>query len=188
MLPYSSVHFTLFCLVFCSSCRSYTQLILLLQWYEIEICELTMPIHTSPSTLACPYCPLYFNTKSGCTRHIQAKHPADGSEPHAPNTAACPSPVPSSPQPSFHDMSLVLSDFTLPFLPPSHDDMDIEHSHSDQDYNLPEGGEEVNGSFPPEGNPDAFQLTHAFHPKLDGTSIFCYIYIEINFVICRADL
>ena len=87
-----------------------------------------------PPTLACTYCPRYFKSKSGRTRHIQAKHPANRFESHAPNTVAHSSPIPSLPQPSFHDPSPVPSHF-IPSLPPSCDefnadpniDTDIEH-------------------------------------------------------------
>lgn len=105
-----------------------------------------------PPTIACPFCRRYFKTKSGRTRHIQAKHPADSSEPLAPDTAAPPSPVPSHfapslppscgnsdgfnadmdiaspisslPQPSFHNPSPAPS-HSAPSFPPSFNaDMD----------------------------------------------------------------
>ena len=46
--------------------------------------------------LACPFssCPRRFNTKSGRTRHVKEKHPPNGSESHAPNTATHTSPTP----------------------------------------------------------------------------------------------
>ena len=200
--PYTSVPFTLFYLVSCSSGRLYTS-----TYTHAMVPNHNLQIHnvytlgSPPPTLACPYCPQHFKTKIGCTRHIQAKHPADGSEPHAPDTAA--QSIPSSLQLSFHDSSPIPSHI-MPSLPPSCDrfnansnlDMDIEHPHSDQGYILSECGEEVNENFPSGGNPnvrnqhvpDASRITHAFHPKLDGMSIVCYIYININFALCRADL
>lgn len=45
-----------------------------------------------PPTFACPHCPRYFQSKSGRTKHIQAKHV--GSRPQSPNLP--PSPVPLS--------------------------------------------------------------------------------------------
>jgi hypothetical protein len=150
-----------------------------------------------PPTFACAYCPRYFKSKSGRTRHIQARHPANGSEPHAPAD-----PIPSSPQLSFHDTTPIPSHFT-PSLPPSHDEFNADHNldmdldpHIDQGYMLSEHGDEVNENPPPGGNPDArnqhvpnvSRVTRSFHPKLDGMSIVCYIYIDINFALCRADM
>lgn len=47
--------------------------------------------------LGCPYCPRHFYTKSGRTRHIQAKHQA------ATDAAGHPSPVPTPSPQSFHN-------------------------------------------------------------------------------------
>ena len=80
-----------------------------------------------PPTLKCSYCPRYFKTKSGRTRHIQAlaKHPTNRSEPHAPDTTPqqssfyWSSPFPSPFLPSFHDPSPIPSHFLPSFHDPS---------------------------------------------------------------------
>ena len=157
-------------------------------------------------TPACPCCPQRFKSKGGRTRHIQVKHPDYISQPHAsaPDTGAHTSPTPSlnllqpffhdpspvhasapdtgahisptpslnSLEPSFHDPSPVPSHY-MPSLPPSCDgfnadsdiDMDKEHPH-----------------------PDTSPITRVFHPKLNGMSIYIYIFINVNFSICRRDL
>ena len=83
----------------------------------------TFQIGSPPPTLKCPYCPRHFKTRSGRTRHIQAKHPTNGSEPHAPDTVAAArtstSPIPSPRQSSFHDPSPVSSHFLPSFHGPS---------------------------------------------------------------------
>ena len=138
-----------------------------------------------PPTLACPYrdCPRYFRSISGRTRHIIAKHLDNRSESHAPDTVARTSPTPSLMQLSFYMSSPVPSPnrfisspppnrFMSESPPPSlnadlnYIDMDIEH--------------------PP---PNAFGITRVFHPNLNGMSIFfLYIFIDIDFSICRGDL
>ena len=132
-----------------------------------------------PPTLACPYCPRYFHSKGGCTKHIQGKHHVDRSESNLPLPS---SPIPSSSQLSSHEfcyeqpgpLSPIPSDSTPP--PPSQGqfsatepdvDMDVdnsEHLQSDRDY------------IPPEGNaaewhvPDPPHIKCAYHPKLNGKS------------------
>ena len=78
-------------------------------------------------TIACPYCPRFFKTKSGHTRHIQAKHTADNSEPHAPATAAHPSLTPLS----FHNpTSPVPSHFAAPSPSSSRDEFNLDGADS----------------------------------------------------------
>jgi hypothetical protein len=136
-----------------------------------------------PPTLKCPHCPRHFKTKSGRTRHIQGKHPAspNRSEPHAPDTVARPSPIPSLPQPSFHDPSPVPSHFT-PSLPPS-SDRDGFNTDPNIDMDIPNINMDIEHP-----HPDVSRITRVFHPKLNGMSIFFIHIIDVNFSICRGDL
>ncbi len=118
-------------------------------------------VGSSPPTLPCPYCPRYFHRKGGRTRHIQAKHPASGSEPPSPGPAAYTAPISPLPQQSFRGSSPIPSDFTPP-LPPS------QHGFN-TDTNV-DG--EVDGNVPLGDDPDPPHVTRTCHPKLDGMLIF----------------
>ena len=141
--------------------------------------------------LTCPHCPQHFYTKSGCTRHIQAKHQA------ADNAASYPSPVPTPLPQYFHRSSLTQSpdpsdlsfppsqgwefntnspdlDFTLSLSPlPSHKTFNTDPPNLNMDniFNV------TMPSSPHFHNSEEFQntdsscITQAFHPKLYGTSI-----------------
>lgn len=153
--------------------------------------DYSLQVGSPPPTLACPFCPRHFKSKSGRTRHIQSIHPDNGSAPgtlaaasstpqppphnsspvpdhdHAPDTAADTSPTPPPPQPHPHDSSL------SPVL--SYDGFDANHSiDSDIDIEHP--------------HPDTSRISRVFHAKLNGMSMFFYLYIDINFSICREDL
>ena len=143
--------------VSCSSGRSYTLTYTLAM---VPNRNHAYTLGSPPPTFACPCCPRHFKSKSGRTRHIQVKHLDYLSEPHALDTGAHTSPIPSlnSLQPSFHNPSPDPS----PSLPPSCNefnadpnidmDSDIEHPH-----------------------PNAPHITRVFHPKLNGMSIYIYI-------------
>jgi len=120
--------------------------------------EIDYSLGSPPPTIACPYCPRYFKTKSGRTRHIQAKHSdrpdttAAHPHPSLPLATASPgpsgfvpslppydgfdadmdiaSPILSLPQPSFHNPSPVPSHFA-PSFPPSCDGF-----NADRDMNI----------------------------------------------------
>ncbi len=126
-----------------------------------------------PPTLPCPYCPRYFHRKGGRTRHIQAKHPANESEPPSPGPSACPAPISPLPQLSFHGSNSIPSDFMSPH-PPSQYGFNTDtnmDTHSDRDYTQPEHNGEVDGNVPG-SDPDPSRITCTYHPKLDGMLIF----------------
>ena len=136
-----------------------------------------------PPTIACPFCPRHLKSKGGRTRHIQAKH-SGVLEPHALDLATNPSRTSSSPQPSFHGMNPVPSNFVSP--PPSDLDdlsivepnayLNINHHQFDQGSPGLGGDPNVRGQHVP----DAPRLIHVYHPKLDGGVGFSFdIYILI---------
>jgi hypothetical protein len=151
-----------------------------------------------PPTLACPHCLRHFKTKSGRTRHIQAKHPAgaNGPETHASDTAASRSPIPSFPQleASFHDSSPVPSHFIpspspssshfIPSPPPSHFIPSPPPSHfipSPPSSPPPScdgfiADPNIDMDIAEHPHPNASRITRVFHPMLNGMSIF-FIYI-----------
>lgn len=142
--------------------------------------------------LACPHCPQHFYTKSGCTRYIQAKHQVTD------DAASHPSPVLTPSPQSFHRSSLTQSpdpsdlsfppsqgwefntnspdlDFTPSLTPsPLHETFDTDPPNLDtnniSNITMP--------LSPHSHNSEEFKKTNfscimwAFHPKLDGTSIF----------------
>ena len=141
-------------------------------------------IGSPPPTLPCPRCPRYFKTKSGRTRHIQAKHPAERFQPHAPITGAHvprissspqpsfhnPSTVPSSPQPSFHNPSPVPSHF----MPSFHDPSPVPSDFMASPPPLFDGFNanpdiDMDIEHP---HPDVPRITRVFHPDLNGMLAF----------------
>lgn len=118
-----------------------------------------------PPTLACPFCPRHFKSKSGRTRHIQAIHPANGS---APGTAASATPPPlqppphnSSPAPHTPDTAAHIS---LPPQPPHDPSPVLSYDGFDANPNM-----DIDIEHP---HPDASRISRVFHPKLNGMPIF----------------
>jgi hypothetical protein len=165
----------------------------------------TYILGSPPPTVPCPYCPRYFKAKSGCTRHIQAKHRDSQPipEPHAPasdpatDSESLPVRISSSPQPSFYGMdpSPVPSDFVSAASPASHpSDLDIEPiaylDIDDHQFDQGSPGGDLD-DVRDEHVPDApRRIICTYHPKLNGEllSSSSLIYIDIHLAICRADL
>jgi hypothetical protein len=131
-----------------------------------------------PPTLACPYCPRHFRSTGGRTKHIRAKHQMDGSGCPEPNPSRPPSPMQSLLQPPPGPPSPV--PFNSPTqLPPlcrglDHADLDTEHPYSDPEYALSGFYSDIMNEDPPPASSQDIPLsvTRAYHPKLDGKSIF----------------
>ena len=149
-----------------------------------------LQVGSPPPTLACPHCPRHFHSKGGRTKHIQAKHDANGLNPHASNVTLPPSPVSSLSHSSSHIVqfeeppSPIPSDFT-PTPPPSYgeadaaDDfpdigLDAEYPQFNQNDIPPDVGDELNEDLPPGDNPmeqhapNPPHITYIYHPKLNG--------------------
>ena len=150
---------------------------------------------SSPPALACPYCLQHFKSKSGCTRHIQSKHPVNRSKSQVRNSTAHTSPIPSSPLWSFHHPSPSTSHFmTSPPIPslllPSFHNPSPSPSHFMSSPPPSCHGFNANANIGikhPHNN--ASPITQVFHPTINDRSIFFfYIYIDINFSIFRGDL
>ena len=154
-----------------------------------------------PPAFACPHCPRHFYSKGGRTKHINVKHHrthTNGPNPLAYNLTLPPSPVPSSPHSSSHNIqferppspSPIPSNSTPPPTP-SHGEVDAadnavdnfadigidaEYPQFDQDYIPPDlnVGDELNIDLPPRDNPmerhapNAPHITYIYHPKLNG--------------------
>jgi hypothetical protein len=146
-----------------------------------------LQVGSPPPTLACPYCPRHFHSKGGHTKHIRAKHDANG-----PNLTLPPSPTPSLSRSSSHNVqfkqppSPIPSDPT-PTPPPSYGEVDAADNFADigldaeypqfdrndipPDLNV---GDEFNEDLLPGDNPmeqhapNPLQITYIYHPKLDG--------------------
>ena len=94
--------------------------------------EISYSLGSPPPTIACPHCPRHFKTKSGRTRHIQAKHSAENAPAHPPHPSS-----PAATVPTFHDPSLspIPSHLRVsPSMPPSFDGLNADH---DVDIVLP---------------------------------------------------
>lgn len=150
-------------------------------------------------TLACPSCPQYFHSKSGCSRHIAAKHNVGGFTPQESNSSSMPSmscssaPVSSEspPRDSFLEWpsSPASSDSTMQ-PPSSHGSytevtIDIDYLDLDPDSAQPYFDSDLrelsrNSSSGPQPGSDASCLNRVYHPKLNGkSSSYCVIPILI---------
>jgi hypothetical protein len=131
-----------------------------------------------PPPFKCPHCPRHFRSKGGRTKHIQAKHYANESEP----LGSSPS---SSPSPSSSQNSSRKSHEPSPSIigsePHRHSDVAVDDigDHADFDFAPPgpceDLGEDLNRNSPPGVNARDEHppcVTRAYHPKLDGKPVF----------------
>ena len=145
-----------------------------------------------PPTLACPSCPRHFHSKGGRRKHIQAKHYANGLDPHASNLTLPPLPVlSSSSSTSAHSVQFQQPPSPIPSdyyaqSPPSHgeaadkvsdigiDHADLEYPHFDSDRDSappgpdPNVGVESNDNPIEQHAPNVQHITYIYHPKLNG--------------------
>jgi hypothetical protein len=175
----------------------------MLQNRNLQLHNTHLQVGPPPPTLACPYCPRHFYSKGGRTKHIQAKHDANGPNPHhASNVTLPPSPVPSLSQgSSSHNVQFERPPSSIPYSgapspPPSYGEVDAADNFADIDIDAeyPQAQFDRNDSIPPDRNelnedllprdptmeqPHApnppHSVTYIYHPTLNGTVDFSTI-------------
>jgi hypothetical protein len=158
-------------------------------------------LNPGPPAIACPYCPRHFRSRGGRTKHILARHQADESEHHEPNPSAPPSPIPySSPHPPSPVPSELSSSHYMPppadyapsplpeyyMPPPSCGGADAAPPNSDDEDDI--GYALLRGGMSNPQVPDTLPISRAYHPKLDGESVFFWVHTTDTNIACRTDL